>query len=60
MNTVRDVIKFGMPYYHFEVLCTGKSGSPTFPKFVFRCQPKHFSYCIICRLVVWDCVSATF
>jgi hypothetical protein len=28
MNTVREIIKFVMPYYHFEVMFTGKSGSP--------------------------------
>jgi len=28
MNTVLEIIKFGTPYYRFEVLCTGKSGSP--------------------------------
>ena len=28
MNTIREIIKFGMSYYHFEVSCTGKSGSP--------------------------------
>lgn len=37
MNTLRDVIKFGISYYHFEVSCKVKSGSPTFPKFEFRC-----------------------
>jgi hypothetical protein len=29
MNTVSEnSITFDMPYYHFEVLCRGKSGSP--------------------------------
>jgi hypothetical protein len=33
MNTVREIIKSVMPYYHFEVTCTGKSGSPDISEF---------------------------